>query len=119
MAHSFGSSKPQAQGPSPLPSLAPMSPYGAGVNRHTDGVKTHPLQDTLAAVTVVLALVAIATCAFRGLHVVASWTGLAGIITGAVGQYLSVTTAERFAFVCAGVVAAVGLGIGLAHGGLY
>jgi hypothetical protein len=119
MAHSFGSSQPKGQAPAPLPSLSPMSPYGTGVNRHTDGVKTHPLQDTLAAVTVVLALVAIATCAFRGLHVVASWTGLAGIITAAIGQYISVTTAERFVLVCAGVVAAVGLGIGLAHGGLY
>ncbi|MFC1417569.1 hypothetical protein [Streptacidiphilus cavernicola] len=119
MAHSFGSSQPQGQLPSPLPSLAPMSPYGPGLSRHTDGVKTHPLQDTLAAVTMVLALVAISTCAFRGLHMVASWTGLAGIVTGAVGQYLSVTTAERFVLVCAGVVAAVGLGIGLAHGGLW
>ena len=119
MAHSFGSSKSQGQVPSPLPSLAPMSPYGAGLQRHTDGVKAHPLQDTLAAVTVVLAAVAIATCAFRGLHLVASWTGLAGIITAGIGQYLSVTTAERFFLVCAGVVAAVGLGIGLAHGGLY
>ncbi|MFC1410535.1 hypothetical protein ACEZCY_14855 [Streptacidiphilus sp. N1-12] len=119
MAHSFGSSQSQGQVPSPLPSLAPMSPYGPGLQRHSDGVKSHPLQDSLAAVTVILGAIAVATCMFRGLHLVASWTGLAGILTAAVGQYISVTTAERFLFVCAGVAAAAGLGIGLAHGGLY
>jgi Co/Zn/Cd efflux system component len=119
MAHSFGSAKSQGQQFTPLPSLAPMSPYGTGYQHATDGAKTHPLQDTLAAVTVILAAVAIATCAFRGLHLVASWTGLAGILTAAVGQYISVTTTERFVLVCAGVVAAAGFGIGLAHGGLY
>ncbi|MHA6761606.1 hypothetical protein [Streptacidiphilus sp. PAMC 29251] len=96
-----------------------MSPYGAGYQHATDGAKSHPLQDTMAALTVILGAVAVATCMFRGLHIVASWTGLAGILTGAVGQYISVTTAERFLFVCAGVAAAAGFGIGLAHGGLY
>lgn len=119
MAHSFGSSQPQqGQAPTPLPSLAPMSPYGAGQVKHTDG-KPHPLQDTLAGITVVLAAIAIATCMFRSLHVLAGWTGLLGIFTAAVGQYISVTTAERFVLVCAGVVAAAGFGIALAHGGLY
>jgi hypothetical protein len=119
MAHSFGPSHPQGQPTSPLPSLAPMSPYGTGYQHYTDGAKAHPLQDALAAVTVILAAVAVATCMFRGLHLVASWTGLAGILTAAVGQYLSVTTTERFLLVCAGVAAAAGFGIGLAHGGLY
>jgi hypothetical protein len=96
-----------------------MSPYGAGLNKHSDGVKVHPLQDTLAGITLVLAIVSIATCGFRSLHLLASWTGLIGVLTAAVGQFVSVTTAERFVLVCAGVVAAVGFGIGLAHGGLY
>ena len=84
-----------------------------------DDAKAHPLQDTLAAVTVVLGAIAIATCMFRGLHLLASWTGLVGVITAGIGQYLSATTAERFLLVVGGGAAAVGLGIGLAHGGLF
>lgn len=120
MAHSIGPSQPQQNQPSSsLPSLAPMSPYGPGSRLHTGDGKAHPLADTLAGVTLILAAIAIATCMFRGLHLVASWTGLVGIATAAVGQYISVTTSERFILVCAGVAAAAGFGIGLAHGGLY
>jgi hypothetical protein len=107
MAHSAG----QPHGQTPLQS------YSAKVV-HSDG-KSHPMQDTIAAVTIVLGAIAIATCMFRGLHLLASWTGLVGVITAGIGQYLSVTTAERFLLVIGGVAAAVGLGIGLAHGGLF
>ncbi|TDU05272.1 hypothetical protein EDD99_3779 [Streptomyces sp. 846.5] len=119
MAHSIGPSQPQQNQPTSLPSLAPMSPYGPGSRLHTGDGKAHPLADTLAGVTLILAAISIATCMFRGLHLVASWTGLVGIGTAAVGQYISVTTMERFVLVCAGVAAAAGFGIGLAHGGLY
>jgi hypothetical protein len=91
------------------------NPLAALLN--TDG-KPHPLENTLTAVTAVLGVIAIATCAFRGLHIVASWTGLAGVVTAAFAQYRSATTAERFVIVVTGGMAAVGLGIGLAHGGL-
>jgi hypothetical protein len=84
---------------------------------NTDG-KPHPLENTLTAVTAVLGIIAIATCGFRSLHVLASWAGLAGVVTAAFAQYRSATTAERFVIVVAGGAAAVGLGIGLAHGGL-
>ncbi|WP_165845774.1 hypothetical protein [Streptacidiphilus pinicola] len=84
---------------------------------NTDG-KPHPLENTLTAVTAVLGVIAIATCAFHGLHMLASWSGLAGVVTAAFAQYRSATTAERFVIVVAGGAAAVGLGIGLAHGGL-
>ena len=120
MAHSIGPSQPQQGQPSSsLPSLAPMSPYGPGSRLHAGDGKAHPLADTLAGVTLILAAIAIATCMFRSLHLVASWTGLAGIVTAAWGQYISATTKERFVLVCAGVAAAAGFGIGLAHGGLY
>ncbi|MEY9870818.1 hypothetical protein ABH931_000272 [Streptacidiphilus sp. MAP12-33] len=105
-------------------SAPPVGATGQVVRRNplaalfnTDG-KPHPLENTLTAVTAVLGIIAIATCAFRSLHVVASWAGLAGVATAAVAQYKSATTAERFVIVVAGGMAAVGLGIGLAHGGL-
>ncbi|MEZ0064169.1 uncharacterized membrane-anchored protein YitT (DUF2179 family) [Streptacidiphilus sp. MAP12-20] len=93
-----------------------QNPLAALLN--SDG-KAHPLENTLTAVTAVLGAIAIATCAFRGLHLLASWSGLAGLVTAAFAQYKSATTAERFVIVVAGVAAAVGLGIGLAHGGLF
>jgi uncharacterized membrane-anchored protein YitT (DUF2179 family) len=96
---------------------APTKPFSAPAVR--TGGRIHPLQDTLAGITVVLGLIAITTCLFHGLHLLASWTGLFGIITAAWGQYLSETTAERFLLIIGGVAAAVGLGIGVAHGGLF
>lgn len=95
--------------------VAQRNPLAALFN--TDG-KPHPLENTLTAITAVLGVIAIATCAFRGLHMLASWSGLAGVVTAAFAQYRSATTAERFVIVVAGGAAAVGLGIGLAHGGL-
>ncbi len=83
-----------------------------------DDAKAHPLQDTLAGLTMVLGAIAIATCMFRGLHILASWTGLFGVFTAAWGQYISSNTAQRFLLIIFGVASAVGLGIGLAHGGL-
>jgi hypothetical protein len=91
------------------------NPLAALLN--TDG-KPHPLENTLTAITAVLGTIAIVTCAFHGLHLLASWTGLAGVITAGFAQYNSATTAERFIIVIFGGAAAVGLGIGLAHGGL-
>ncbi|MER6327074.1 hypothetical protein, partial [Streptomyces coelicoflavus] len=60
----------------------------------TDG-KPHPLQDALLAVTLVLGVLALATASFRGLHVLTSWAGLLGVLTGGYGQYVSATTRER------------------------
>jgi hypothetical protein len=95
--------------------VARRNPLAAVFN--TDG-KPHPLENTLTAITAVLGTIAIITCAFNGLHMLASWTGLAGVITAGFAQYNSATTAERFVIVIFGGAAAVGLGIGLAHGGL-
>jgi hypothetical protein len=96
--------------------VARRNPIAAMLN--TDG-KAHPLQNTLALITAVLGIISIATCGFRNLHLLASWTGLAGVITAGWAQYQSATTAERFVSVIGGGAAAVGLGIGLAHGGLF
>jgi len=83
----------------------------------TDG-KRHPLQDALLAVTVVLGVLALATASFRGLHVLTSWAGLLGVLTGGFGQYVSETTRERFGLVLGLGASALGLFFGIYHGGL-
>jgi hypothetical protein len=83
---------------------------------NTDG-RPHPMENTLVAVTVVLAVVAVITSAFDSLHVVSTWTGLGGILTGGWGQYISVTTAERFALIISLGMAGLGFYLGMAHGG--
>ena len=85
---------------------------------NTDG-QPHPLENTLAAVTFVLGLIAIISSAFDSLHLLSSWTGLVGIFTGGYGQFISVTTAERFALIIGLGMSGVGFYLGLAHGGLY
>jgi hypothetical protein len=85
---------------------------------NTDG-RPHPLENTFVAVTVVLGLIAVITAGFNSLHAVSAATGLAGILTGAWGQYISVTTAERFALIIGLGMAALGCFIGMAHGGFW
>lgn len=85
---------------------------------NTDG-HPHPRENTLVGLTVLFALLAIVSAFFDSLHIMSSWTGLAGVVTGLWGQFISVTTAERFVLVIALVASALGLGIGLAHGGLF
>ncbi|GAA3067949.1 MULTISPECIES: hypothetical protein [Streptomyces] len=84
----------------------------------TDG-KPHPLQDTLLAVTLVLGILSFVTAQFHSLHLLSSWTGLIGILTGAYGQFISVTTRERFFLIIGLGAAAVGFYLGMAHGGLF
>jgi hypothetical protein len=84
----------------------------------TDG-KPHPLQDTLVAVTLVLGAVAFVSAMFHNLHLLSSWAGLVGILTGAYGQFISATTRERFALIIGLGASAVGFFLGMAHGGLF
>ncbi|MFH7593877.1 hypothetical protein WDV06_02065 [Streptomyces racemochromogenes] len=84
----------------------------------TDG-KPHPLQDTLVAVTLVLGAVAFVTAFFHNLHLLSSWTGLIGIVTGAYGQFVSATTRERFALIIGLGASGIGFYLGMAHGGLF
>lgn len=84
----------------------------------TDG-KPHPLQDTLMAVTLVLGLTSFITAMFDHLHLLSSWTGLVGILTGAYGQWVSVTTRERFGLILGLGASGVGFFLGMAHGGLF
>lgn len=84
----------------------------------TDG-KPHPLQDTLVAVTLVLGVLSFVTAQFHHLHLLSSWSGLVGILTGAYGQFISVTTRERFALIVGLGAAGVGFFLAMAHGGLF
>ncbi|MFC8532855.1 hypothetical protein ACFUJY_02675 [Streptomyces sp. NPDC057249] len=84
----------------------------------TDG-RPHPLQDALVVVTLVLGALAFISAMFHNLHLLSSWAGLIGILTGAYGQYISVTTRERFPLVIGMGASALGFFLGMAHGGLF
>lgn len=85
---------------------------------NTDG-ESHPLQNTGAAVTTVFGLVAVVCAFFPSMHLLGSWTGLAGLGVGLWSQMISATTAERFVNICAVGLSGIGLLFGLAHGGFY
>lgn len=94
-----------------------LRPSTTGSLFATDG-KAHPVPDTLLVVTLVLGLAAFATgVASQGLHLISSSTGLVGILTGAYGQYVSVTTRERFGLILGLGASAIGFFLGLFHGG--
>ncbi len=85
---------------------------------NTDG-KAHPRENSLVLATAVLGLTAVISAFFPSLHLLSSWTGLAGVLTGGYGQFVSVTTGERLVLIITLGAAAVGLFIGVAHGGLW
>ncbi|AWE51299.1 MULTISPECIES: hypothetical protein [Streptomyces] len=95
-----------------------LRPNTAGGLFATDG-KAHPLQDTLLVVTLVLGITSFVTAQFHNLHLLSSWTGLIGIATGAYGQWISVTTRERFGLIVGLGASGVGFFLGMAHGGLF
>ncbi|MDQ1017924.1 hypothetical protein [Streptomyces afghaniensis] len=96
-----------------------LRPNTAGGLLATDG-KPHPLQDALLAVTLVLGVTSFITALVdEDLHLLSSWTGLVGILTGAYGQWVSETTRERFGLILGLGAAAVGFFLGMAHGGLF
>ena len=95
-----------------------LRPNTAGGLFATDG-KPHPLQDALMAVTLVLGITSFITAMFHHLHLISSWTGLVGILTGAYGQFISETTRERFGLIVGLGASAVGFFLGMAHGGLF
>jgi hypothetical protein len=85
---------------------------------NTDG-KAHPKENGLVLVTTVLGLLALATAFSPGLHLIASWAGLAGLATGAWGQLVSATTGERFLAITGMGAAGLGFYLGMANGGLF
>ncbi|WP_432036914.1 hypothetical protein [Streptomyces cucumeris] len=97
---------------------AAQSQHGLLSFLDTDG-KSHPIQNALAVSTLVIGVIAFVTAQFSGLHLLSSWAGLIGMITGAWGQLISATTAERFLLIIGLGASAVGFYLGMAHGGLF
>ncbi|MGW1539458.1 hypothetical protein ACWCPM_04095 [Streptomyces sp. NPDC002309] len=95
-----------------------LRPNTAGSLLATDG-RAHPVQDALLAVTLLLGVVSFVTAMFHNLHLISSWTGLVGILTGAYGQWISETTRERFGLIVGLGASAIGFFLGMAHGGLF
>jgi hypothetical protein len=98
--------------------MRPNTTGSTGSLLATDG-KPHPLQDTLLVVTLVCGILAFVTSMFHSLHLLSSWAGLVGILTGAYGQFISETTRERFGLIVGLGLSGVGFYLGLAHGGLF
>jgi hypothetical protein len=94
----------------------PHLPHPSRLTLNTDG-KKHPLENSLAVLTAVLGLVSLGCALSTSLHVLGSWTGLAGVIVGLYDQLRSATTAERFVIVIFLGASAVGWGLNMAHGG--
>jgi hypothetical protein len=85
---------------------------------NTDG-RPHPVENTVAVLTLLLGTVAALTAISPGLHLISSWAGLAGIASGVWGQLNSATTSERVVLVIGLGAAALGFCLGLANGGPF
>lgn len=85
---------------------------------NTDG-HAHPRENTLVGITALLGVLAFTTSFFYNLHLLTSLVSLFGVLTGMWGQFISVTTAERFVLVIATGMSAWGLYLGIAHGGIW
>lgn len=101
---------------------AARNSHGLAARLNTDG-KAHPVENSFVAATVLLGAVAFVTAVitereWANLHLIASWTGLVGIVVGGWGQFISATTAERFLLVIGLGAASVGFFLGVAYGGL-
>ncbi|SDD72420.1 hypothetical protein [Streptomyces prasinopilosus] len=95
-----------------------LRPNTAGGLFATDG-KPHPVQHALLAVTLVLGITSLIAAMFDHLHLLSSWAGLAGILAGAYGQWISETTRERFGLILGLGAAAIGFFLGMSQGGLF
>jgi hypothetical protein len=84
---------------------------------NTDG-KRHPLENTLAVGTFVFGMIAVVTGMIPSAHLVAVIAGLVGFIGGLYSQLISATTGERWLNVLGIGTSFVGLGLGMANGGL-
>ncbi|HKA67802.1 MAG TPA: hypothetical protein VKG85_01660 [Actinomycetes bacterium] len=85
---------------------------------NTDG-RRHPLANTLTTLTVLFGLVALFCALDPSRHVLGSWAGMIGAITGFSAQLISATTAERAVNVIAIGGAVVGWGLNMAQGGFF
>jgi uncharacterized membrane protein len=92
-----------------------MSPLA--ITRRLAARQTHPLENSLAVVTVVAGFAAFVTGAVHATHLAAVCLGIATFLFGLYSQLVSATTAERWLNVLGIGMAFVGLGLGMSHGG--
>lgn len=83
---------------------------------NTDG-EPHPLENTLAIMTLVGGLVSAILAINPAWHVPGAWAGAAALVIGAVAQMVSATTAQRWVVVIGWVLAFVGTIVNVGHGG--
>jgi hypothetical protein len=88
----------------------------AGLGVDSDG-QSHPRENRLVLITVILAVIALACAFVESLHIIASIAGLLGMIVGLWAQLVSATTAQRWVIVIALGAATIGFAFGLANGG--
>lgn len=77
----------------------------------------HPLENSLAVITLVGGLVALVTGLVHSTHLVGSATGVAAFALGLYSQLISATTSERWLNVIGMGAAFVGAGMAFRHGG--
>lgn len=92
-----------------------MSPLA--IPRRLAARQAHPLENSLAVVTVVAGFVTFVTGAVHDTHFIAVCLGIVTFLFGLYSQMVSATTVERWLNVLGIGMAFVGLGLGLSHGG--
>ncbi|MFR9673093.1 hypothetical protein [Streptomyces sp. TR06-5] len=90
---------------------------------NSDG-RPHPVENAFAAATLLLGAVTLLAGLLTqfdvaDLHLLASWAGIVGVVTGGWGQYISVTLGERFLLIIGIGASAFGLFLGMAYGGPF
>jgi hypothetical protein len=94
----------------------PLVIRSSGLGMDSDE-QSHPRENRLVVVTVVLAIIALGCSFVESLHILASIAGLLGMIVGLWAQMVSATTAQRWIIVIALGAATIGFAFGLANGG--
>ena len=91
-------------------------PHLPHVTLNDDG-KRHPVQNTLAIVTLALGIPSFVLGFIAAAHFPAVILGLIALFIGMYDQMISATRSERMVIVTGLVAAFVGAGLGFAHGG--
>jgi hypothetical protein len=108
--------------PAPTEEVASLSdvvkthPHLPHVTLNSDG-KAHPLENTLAVVTLAVGIAAFACGFIVATHLPAAVLGLVALVVGMYVQLISATREERIVIMTGVVAAFVGAGLGFAHGG--
>jgi hypothetical protein len=99
-----------------LSNVVKTHPHLPHVTLNSDG-KTHPLENTLALVTLVTGVAAFALGFIVAAHLPAAVLGVVALLVGMYVQLISATREERIIIMTGVVAAFVGAGLGFAHGG--